>query len=262
MPPESREFSGLGGHQKQSFHVSNSRYSETTPPPDPEPGPLHSWQKPSSRAAFPFATHIFLRVIRTASSATRGSPPHTRLHAVLAAPAAKARPYGKLQSRRRETGGRDLNRFVARPYRSVPARTVKRPRIAEVSLWRFGLAAVSLATIISVLPLIIHYIGKGPTLSSSNLLTAHFTSAASFAVLAGVMLARSRGRDRARQRARDLTLALSTMFAYAAQIQDPQERARFTYDMGRVVIESFLRGDGAGDHDNSTSIISALLAKT
>ena len=39
--------------------------------------------KPSSRAAFSWLTHIFLRAIRTASMGTRGGLPVTPAHAVL-----------------------------------------------------------------------------------------------------------------------------------------------------------------------------------
>lgn len=134
-------------------------------------------------------------------------------------------------------------------------------RAEERSLWRGGIAIVSVAAAIAVLPLLLHYLNIGPDFTSSNLLTAHFTSAASFAVVAGVMLARARGRDRARQRARDLTLALSTMFAYGGQIEDAAERGRFTYEMGRVVIESFLRADASQGSDESTSLLTALLAR-
>jgi hypothetical protein len=132
----------------------------------------------------------------------------------------------------------------------------------EKSLWRNGIVIVSVAALIAVLPLALHYLGLGPDLTSSNTLAAHFTAAASFAVVAGVMLARARGRDRARQRARDLTLALSTMFAYGGQIQDPAERSRFTYEMGRVVIESFLRADASSGSDDSTSLLTALLNRS
>ncbi|WP_439939296.1 hypothetical protein ACS3YM_06705 [Nocardia sp. N13] len=129
----------------------------------------------------------------------------------------------------------------------------------EKSLWRSGIGIVSTAAVIAVLPLVLHYIGLGPEYQSGNLLAAHFTASASFAVVAGVMLARARGRDRARQRARDLTLALSTMFAYSAQIQDAAERSKFTYEMGRVVIESFLRADASSGSDETNSLLSALL---
>lgn len=132
----------------------------------------------------------------------------------------------------------------------------------ERSLWRNGIVIVSVAALIAILPLALHYLGLGPDLSSSNLLAAHFTAAASFAVVAGVMLARARGRDRSRQRARDLTLALSTMFAYGGQIQDPAERSKFTYEMGRVVIESFLRADASSGSDDSTSLLTALLNRS
>lgn len=134
-------------------------------------------------------------------------------------------------------------------------------RAEEKALWRGGIAVVSFAALIAILPLALHYLKLGPDFTSSNLLTAHFTSAASFAVVAGVMLARARGRDRARQRARDLTLALSTMFAYGGQIEDASERSKFTYEMGRVVIESFLRADASSGSDESTSLLTALLAR-
>lgn len=135
-------------------------------------------------------------------------------------------------------------------------------RKEESWYWRAGIAIVSAAAVIAVLPLMLHYFGHGPQLTSAQLLAAHFTAAGSFAVVSGVMLARARGRDRARQRARDLTLALSTMFAYAGQIQDEAERSRFTYEMGRVVIESFLRADASSGSDESSGLLTALLKRS
>lgn len=135
-------------------------------------------------------------------------------------------------------------------------------RKEESWYWRAGIVIVSAAAVIAVLPLTLHYVGQGPQLTSAQLLAAHFTAAASFAAVSGVMLARARGRDRARQRARDLTLALSTMFAYAGQIQEEAERSRFTYEMGRVVIESFLRADASSGSDESAGLLTALLKRS
>jgi hypothetical protein len=131
----------------------------------------------------------------------------------------------------------------------------------ERGLWRIGIAIVSAASVIAVLPLIIHYFGGGPRYTGSGLLAAHFTAAGSFAVVSGVLFARARGRDRTRQRARDLTLALSTMFAYSGQIHDETERARFVYEMGRVVIESFLRADAPTADESPNNMAAAMLAR-
>jgi hypothetical protein len=41
------------------------------------------------------------------------------------------------------------------------------------------------------------------------------------------------------------------MFVYSEQIQDPGERQAFIRDMGRTVLEAFLRHDPAMDADRS-----------
>ena len=74
--------------------------------------------------------------------------------------------------------------------------------------------------------------------------------------MAGVLLARSRNRDRARQRARDLSVALATMFVYSGQIADEAERQTFLREMGRAVLEAFIRQD-APHLDEGSGLIGA-----
>jgi hypothetical protein len=115
------------------------------------------------------------------------------------------------------------------------------------SLWRSGLAVVALAAIAALTPLVVYYydLARGRTswLHGHDLTAAHVTAAVALGAVAGVLLARARGRDRARQRARNLSVALQTMFVYAEQIQDSAERQSFIREMGRTVLDAFLRQD-------------------
>jgi hypothetical protein len=61
-----------------------------------------------------------------------------------------------------------------------------------------------------------------------------------------------------RQRARDLSVALATMFAYSGQIVDETERQRFIHDMGRVVLEAFLRQDVPNSDSDGASLLAAM----
>lgn len=128
-------------------------------------------------------------------------------------------------------------------------------------LWRWGVGVVAGAALLAITPLVLHYVGKGPDLTSTTLLTAHFAPTAALAGVSGVLLSRARGRDRTRQRARDLSVALGTMFVYAHQIADEGERQRFLHDMGRAVIESFLKQEGH-ERDDTGGMLSLLAGKT
>lgn len=122
------------------------------------------------------------------------------------------------------------------------------------SLWRRGIWVLSAAAFVAILPILIFYVGqilgKDP-FADENLVAAHFAPALALGAVAGVILARARGRDRAGQRARDLAVALGTMFAYSNQIRDEGERQQFLRDMGRTVIEAFLRADGGAETEPS-----------
>lgn len=131
-------------------------------------------------------------------------------------------------------------------------------------LWKRGIAVLSLAAGIAVLPILIFYVAHlfgQDAFEDQNLVAAHFAPALALGAVAGVILARARGRDRAGQRARDLSVALGTMFAYSNQIRDETEREKFLRDMGRTVIESFLQADGAGEGDPS-NLLAALTTRS
>ena len=129
-------------------------------------------------------------------------------------------------------------------------------------LWRWGLGVLAAASLVAILPLLIYYsaraLGKHPWLHGHDLFAAHATPAVALGAVAGVLLARSRGRDRARQRARDLSVALATMFVYSGQIADEGERQRFMHDMGRTVIEAFLRQESPSQDTDSAGLLNAL----
>jgi hypothetical protein len=123
------------------------------------------------------------------------------------------------------------------------------------TMWWGGLGVVVAAALVPVVPLAIYYvqriIGQTPWITGRDVIVAHTTAAIALGAVAGVLLARARGRDRARQRNRDLSVALRTMFVYAEQIQDPAERQAFLREMGRTIIESFLRHEPASDADRT-----------
>jgi hypothetical protein len=122
-------------------------------------------------------------------------------------------------------------------------------------LWYGGLAVLSAAVLAAATPLVIYYVdratGRTPWLEGNHLVAAHTTFILALGAVAGVLLARARGRDRARQRARDLSVALQTMFAYSESISDPSERQLFIRESGRTVLEAFLRQDAPVDSDRS-----------
>jgi hypothetical protein len=112
--------------------------------------------------------------------------------------------------------------------------------------WAWGLGILIGAAAIAVLPLIIHYIGNGPDYSPYALFAVHATSTLALGTVAGVILARARGRDRASQRANDLSTAMGTMISYSNQIQNDDEKQRFMLTMGQLVLQAHLTGDSAG----------------
>jgi len=128
-------------------------------------------------------------------------------------------------------------------------------------LWRWSVGLLSLAALFAVAPIVIYYVGatlERDWLKDQNLIAAHFAPAIALGAVAGVLLARARGRDRARQRAKDLSVALGTMFVYSGQIADPEQRQVFLRDMGRTVIEAFLRQDSSSSDNGSSSLLAAL----
>ena len=132
----------------------------------------------------------------------------------------------------------------------------------STQLWNWGIGVLSAAAILAVLPLLIYYAArafdKTPWIAGSQLAIAHTTPAIALAAVASVLLARSRRRDRARQRARDLSVALATMFVYSGQIADEAERQRFLHEMGRAVLEAFLRHDADAAEPDSASPLAAI----
>lgn len=124
--------------------------------------------------------------------------------------------------------------------------------------WIAGLITLVAAACAAILPLILNYANpEHHGLEGQGNVSAHLGAALAFAAVAGVFLARARNRDRNRQRNRDLSVALVTMFAYSEQIANEQERERFKHDMGRLVLEAFLRQEPPKE-DRSTNIISEI----
>lgn len=108
--------------------------------------------------------------------------------------------------------------------------------------WAAGLVTLVGAACVAVLPLILNYVNhQHHALDGQANVSAHIGVALAFAAVSGVLLARARNRDRNRQRNRDLSVALITMFAYSEQIANEQEKEHFKHDMGRLVLEAFLR---------------------
>jgi hypothetical protein len=108
-------------------------------------------------------------------------------------------------------------------------------------LWSIGVAVLAVASLAAFLPLVLNYASKSHQLHGQSNVSAHLGAALALAAVAGVLLARARSRDRDRQRNQDLSVALGTMFAYSEQIANEEEKERFKHDMGRLVLETFLR---------------------
>lgn len=127
--------------------------------------------------------------------------------------------------------------------------------------WIAGLITLVAAVCAAILPLVLSYANpQHHGLHGQPNISAHLGAALAFAAVAGVFLARARNRDRNRQRNRDLSVALITMFAYSEQIANLQERERFKHDMGRLVLEAFLRQEPPSE-DRSSSILSDLTSR-
>jgi hypothetical protein len=137
----------------------------------------------------------------------------------------------------------------------------KRYGTESTVFWVFGLLVLFAAACAAILPLILNYANpEHHGLHDQSNVSAHLGAALAFAAVAGVLLARARNRDRDRQRNRDLSVALITMFAYSEQIANEQEKERFKHDMGRLVIEAFLRQEPPGE-DRSNSIVSEFTSR-
>lgn len=127
------------------------------------------------------------------------------------------------------------------------------------NLWWGGFIVLVLAACLAVTPLFLHYREvDGHHLQGAALTTSHIAPTLALGAVSGILLSRARGRDRAAQRARDLSVALGTMFVYSGQIADESERQRFLHDMGRVVIESFLRQETPVGDDSGTPLAGLL----
>ena len=129
----------------------------------------------------------------------------------------------------------------------------ERNRLESRKAWIVGLVVLGAAALIAVLPLFLHYMGKGPDYSAIPLLGTHVASTAALATFAGVLLARARNRDQAAQRARDLSTAMGTMIAYSNQIQGAEERERFMMTMGQLVLQAHLTSGTVVTPDESVS---------
>lgn len=127
--------------------------------------------------------------------------------------------------------------------------------------WTAGLVTLIGAACVAILPLILNYANRQHHgLEGQSNVSAHLGVALAFAAVSGVFLARARNRDRNRQRNRDLSVALITMFAYSEQIANEQEKERFKHDMGRLVLEAFLRQEPPSE-DRSNGVLSDLTAR-
>ncbi|WP_435081324.1 hypothetical protein [Clavibacter michiganensis] len=111
--------------------------------------------------------------------------------------------------------------------------------------WIAGLVVLGVAALAAVLPLALHYLGRGPDYATIEVIGVHLASTAALGTFAGVLLARARSRDHAAQRAYDLSTAMGTMISYSNQISNPVEKERFMMTMGQVVMQAHL-SSGAG----------------
>ncbi len=164
-----------------------------------------------------------------------------------------------------ETRGRTLTKFLD-DLTNVAAESefekqAERYEKESRNFWIAGIVILVGAACAALMPLILYYANpQHHGLQGQSNVSAHFGAALAFAAVAGVLLARARNRDRNRQRNRDLSVALITMFAYSEQIANEEEKERFKHDMGRLVIESFLRQEPPNE-ERSSSIISELTAR-
>ena len=126
--------------------------------------------------------------------------------------------------------------------------------------WRWGIAVLAAAALFAVLPIVLHYVGRGPTYTAVGVLGAHAGATAALGTVAGVLLSRARARDRAHQRARDISTAMGTMISYSNQIVDESEKQRFMLTMGQLVLQAHLQGDGAPAKDDALSGLANLVS--
>ncbi|HEX6780491.1 MAG TPA: hypothetical protein VF125_00515 [Solirubrobacterales bacterium] len=125
-------------------------------------------------------------------------------------------------------------------------------------LWLLGVLVLAAAAVAAFLPVVLSYFGDSHKLTGQSNVTAHLGATLALAAVAGVLLARARSRDRDRQRNRDLSVALGTMFAYSEQIANEEEKERFKHDMGRLVLETFLRQKPPTE-DGSRNVLSDIV---
>lgn len=146
-------------------------------------------------------------------------------------------------------------------YKSDAQRNADESKVS----WVTGLVVLGVAALLAVLPILLHYAGRGPTYSSASLLGAHLASTAALGTFAGVLLARGRSRDIAAQRSHDLSTAMGTMIGYSNQISNPEEKERFMMTMGQLVLQAHLSGGVAtasGDESLSGAVALANLLRS
>lgn len=131
----------------------------------------------------------------------------------------------------------------------------------STKMWWRGVSVLGAAAALAVLPIVLYYF-TGDFIEKDKLIYAHFGPAVALGAVAGVLLAKASGHNQAAQKARALSVALGTMFSYSGSIADEAERQRFIHEMGRVVIEAFLRQDGPSASGDRRSALEALLNRS
>ena len=126
--------------------------------------------------------------------------------------------------------------------------------------WQWGIGILLAAALSAVLPVILHYADIGPKYSSTGLAAAHLAATAALATVAGVILARARGRDRAAQRSSNVSTAMATMIALSNQIANEDERQRFMVTMGQLVFQAHLQPDSAPPEQSLVGLATVLSA--
>ncbi|MGL5826629.1 MAG: hypothetical protein ACRCYU_17735 [Nocardioides sp.] len=151
---------------------------------------------------------------------------------------------------------------VADNFRTAADRNRRESRAPYV----LGLGVLFVAVLVAALPLLVNYIPgirldvRASPYSPAQLLGAHLSATGALAVLAGVLLARARGRDNARQRASDFATAMTTVVAYSSQIQDTSERQRFMQTMGQLVLAAHLQHDSKVSDESIGGLANLLVA--
>jgi hypothetical protein len=138
----------------------------------------------------------------------------------------------------------------------------KRARKESQRAWYSGIGVLFAAAAMAVGPVVAHYLGSGPDFTGTALLAAHAGSTAALGTVAGVLLARSRGRDSAQQRANDLAIAMSTTISVGNDIKDESERERFQLAMMQLVLMTHIQGsaNSTSSDDVATNLGSLLTA--